>query len=170
MAEATGLSAAIVSVARGRGAEWLPALISALDNADQLEPDMLADTGLTDLALHCIRHLEATLTQPERGEGDWSIEVPSPWHTCDDCTLLASFLAAPDQPVLEWPLAEPRRRHMHDAIDRFELPVTHTTRRKGSPYTLVLRKGDLVQQDRQTRRRAALDLVTALDLLPDRTP
>ncbi|MDH4353855.1 MAG: 2OG-Fe(II) oxygenase, partial [Actinomycetota bacterium] len=170
VAEATGLSAAIVSVARGRGAEWLHALISALDNADQLEPDMLADTGLTDLALHCIRHLEATLTQPERGEGDWSIEVPSPWHTCDDCTLLASFLAAPDQPVLEWPLAEPRRRHMHDAIDRFELPVTHTTRRKGSPYTLVLRKGDLVQQDRQTRRRAALDLVTALDLLPDRTP
>jgi len=34
----------------------------------------------------------------------------------------------------------------------------------------VLRKGDLVQLDRQARRRAALDLVTALDLLPDRTP
>ncbi|MEZ5412530.1 MAG: hypothetical protein R2761_31130 [Acidimicrobiales bacterium] len=169
-AESPELSAAMVSAARGRGAEWLPALISTLDKADQLEPDLLADAGLTDLALHCIGQLEAILTQPERGEGDWSIEVPSPWHTCDDCTLLASFLTAPDQPVLEWPLAESRRRHMHDAIDRFELPVTHTTRRKGSPYTLVLTKGDLVQQDRQTRQRAALDLVTALDLLPDRTP
>ena len=169
VAETPELSATIVTTACGDGTDLLPALIAALENAHRLDPDTLAASGLTDIAIHCAGHLEAVLAQPARAVGDWSIEVPGPWHVCDDCTNLAGFLAAPDRQVFEWPLAERRRRHVHDAIDRFELPVEHTTRRKGSPYTLVLRKGDLVQHDRQARQRAALDLVTALDLLPDRT-
>ncbi|MGF1600192.1 MAG: 2OG-Fe(II) oxygenase [Acidimicrobiales bacterium] len=167
-AETPELSATIVTTACGGGTEVLPALTSAVENGHQLEPDVLAASGLADIAIHCARRLEAILAQPERTEGDWSIEVPAPWHTCDDCTVFAAFLADPGRQVLEWPLAERRRRHVHDTIDRLELPVEHTTRRKGSPYTLVLKKGDLVQLDRQARQRAALDLVTALDLLPYR--
>ena len=169
-AEIPELSATIVTTACGGGTALLPALIAALEDGHQLEPDVLAASGLADIANHCARRLEAILAQPERTEGDWSIEVPAHWHTCDDCTALAAFLADPGRQVHEWPLAERRRRHVHDTIDRLELPVEHTTRRKGSPYTLALRKRDLVQLDRQARKRAALDLITALDLLPDRTP
>ncbi len=170
VAEIPELSATIVTTACGGGTDVLPALIAALEAGHQVEPDVLADSGLADIAIHCATRLETILAQPARAEGDWSIEVPAPWHTCDDCTVLAAFLADPERQVHEWPLAERRRHHVHDTIDRLELPVEHTTRRKGSPYTLVLRKGDLVQLDRQARQRAALDLVTALDLLPDRTP
>ncbi len=169
-AEIPELSSSIVTATCGSGTDVLPALIAALEEGLQLEPDVLAASGLADIAIHCARCLEATLAQPERTEGDWSIEVPAAWHTCDDCTVLAAFLADPERQVHEWPLAERRRHHVHDTIDHLELPVEHTTRRKGSPYTLVLTKGDLVQLDRQARQRAAVDLVTALDLLPDRTP
>lgn len=39
-----------------------------------------------------------------------------------------------------WPLAKQRRQHVHQAIDPYDLPVSHTTLRRGSPYTLVLEK------------------------------
>ena len=37
-------------------------------------------------------------------------------------------------------LAKDRRAHVHAMITSYELPVTHVTRRTGSPYTLVLTK------------------------------
>ena len=39
-----------------------------------------------------------------------------------------------------WPLAKPRRQHLHHVINEMELPVTHVTERTGSPQKLVLTK------------------------------
>jgi hypothetical protein len=57
------------------------------------------------------------------------------------------------------PIAKPRRQHIHSRIDVAELPVSHLTRRRGSPYTLVLSKTDaLFAQEREARIRDESDL------------
>ncbi len=61
--------------------------------------------------------------------------------------------------TFEWPLAQDRRAHVHRRIETAELPVTHETRRRGRPYTLVLAKTDeLFERERQRRRRDEADL------------
>jgi hypothetical protein len=65
---------------------------------------------------------------------------------------------------LNWPLAESKRAHVHRVLDAYDLPVTHTTRRNGSPYTLVLTKTSAVFE-RDAAERAAwqrgLDMLKA---------
>jgi hypothetical protein len=53
---------------------------------------------------------------------------------------LTQFLRASDKVRYEWKLAKDHRSHIHRIIDAYDLPVTHTTRRTGSPFTLVLAK------------------------------
>ncbi len=78
---------------------------------------------------------------------------------CELCVALRRFLADASRRVLEWPLAEDRRRHVHSRIGLAELPVTHQTRRKGRPYTLVLSKTDeLFSREDEARRQTASDL------------
>ena len=114
-------------------------------------------TSLADLAVDCAARLRARLARPQREDGDWSIELPA-GCTCDLCSSLRKFLAGPNR-VHEWPLAEQRRRHVHERIDRAELPVTHLTRRTGRPFTLVLTKTDaLFTDERNTRATATSDL------------
>ncbi|MFH9295488.1 hypothetical protein [Streptomyces sp. NPDC017520] len=60
---------------------------------------------------------------------------------------------------MEWPLAKDKRRHIHSRIDLAGLPVSHTTRRQGRPYTLVLTKTEAVfTRERTARARAETDL------------
>ena len=114
--------------------------------------------GLDELARHGRGRLEARLALPPRPADDWSIELVGGCG-CELCATLAAFLADPARQVLEWPIAEQRRRHVHTAIDTAELPVRHQTRRKGSPYTLVLTKTEaLFERDAATRRRDEADL------------
>jgi hypothetical protein len=73
---------------------------------------------------------------------------------------LQSFLADRSATELDWPLRADRRQHVHQRIDAAELPVTHRTIRKGSPYTLRLAKQpDLRERDAALRRQATADLV-----------
>jgi hypothetical protein len=99
---------------------------------------------------------EETLAQPERATGDWSITPFAHAACCQDCTRLATFLHDPDEQQLTWPLAKPRRQHIHRRIDEGELPVTHRTERQGSPHKLILTKTDelfrLDADHRQTAR------------------
>ncbi|HWS67781.1 MAG TPA: hypothetical protein VN325_33845 [Steroidobacteraceae bacterium] len=53
---------------------------------------------------------------------------------------MTQFLRASDTVRYEWKLAKDHRSHIHRIIDAYDLPVTHTTRRTGSPFTLVLTK------------------------------
>ena len=109
--------------------------------------------GLSGVAAHCTRQLEARLAQPARAADDWSMVLPQ-GCSCGLCATLGDFLGSAGRRSMEWPLAKDGRAHVHSRIDAAELPVTHLTRRTGRPYTLVLTKtDDLFDRERQGRRR-----------------
>ena len=115
--------------------------------------------GFGDLAADCAGRLRARLARPQRSSGDWSIELPAGGCTCDLCSTLRVFLDDANRRTFEWPLAKRSRQHVHSRIDAAELPVTHVTRRQGSPYTLVLAKTDaLFTREQEARTRDETDL------------
>ena len=59
---------------------------------------------------------------------------------CSDCRELSRFLADPHEVVHHFPMAQDRRRHLHQTIDANGCDLTHVTTRKGRPYTLVCTK------------------------------
>src|SRR4029450_4488093 len=90
---------------------------------------------------------------PEWSNDYWSIALPD-GCSCQLCATLGSFLNAADRRAFEWPLAEQKRRHVHSRVAAGELPIRHQTRRRGSPYTLVLTKTmALFERERDQRRR-----------------
>jgi hypothetical protein len=62
-------------------------------------------------------------------------------------------LGASDQVRFEWPLAKNQRAHIHQILDAHDLPVSHTTRRAGRPFTLVLTKTDALFDREVAERR-----------------
>jgi hypothetical protein len=66
---------------------------------------------------------------------------------------LTQFLRASDKVRYEWKLAKDHRSHIHRIIDAYDLLVTHTTRRTGSPFTLVLAKTAAIFERDATERR-----------------
>ena len=134
--------------------------MSALRAAAQMSRDRTrGDAGVGDLAVDCAARLRARLARPQRAPGDWSIELPADGCTCDLCGTLRVFLEDQSRRTFEWPLAQQRRQHVHSRIDAAELPVTHVTRRRGSPYTLVLNKTEaLFAREREARIRDETDL------------
>ena len=113
--------------------------------------DGLRDLGLAALREHCIPALTALLRMPVREKGNWSIPAQRRC-TCRLCGTLTRFLVAPDETRLEWPLAKDPRAHIHQILDAHDLPVSHTTRRVGRPFTLVLMKTDALFE-REVRER-----------------
>ena len=76
------------------------------------------------------------------------------WRGLWGCSLISgtSTLSA-------GPLAKDQRAHVHRTIDGYDLPVTHTTRRIGRPFTLVLEKtAILFKRDAAERQRLREDL------------
>ena len=134
--------------------------MSALHAAAEPSGDAACgDAGFGDLAADCAARLRARLARPPRASGDWSIELPAGGCTCDLCGTLRAFGEDKSRRTFEWPLAKQRRQHIHSRIDAAELPVTHVTRRQGSPYTLVLAKTDaLFAREQEARTRDETDL------------
>jgi hypothetical protein len=159
------LGAEVVELFRSGGDDdgLLPCLLAVLGKAAAGRPaSTWQATGLEGLARHCRSRLEARLARSPRRADDWSIELFGGCG-CDLCATLAEFLADPARRVLEWPIAEQRRRHVHATIDRAELPVRHQTRRAGRPYTLVLTKTEaLFERGAAARRRDEADLARIL--------
>ena len=141
-------------------------LAGVVDAGAALSPTDLRDAGITTIAQSLANATERGLAQPERSPDDWSINSFDDSDCCNDCTQLAAFLHNADQQQLTWPLAKPRRQHIHHRIDEAELPVTHQTLRQGSPHKLVLTKTDALFRDEAQQRRTARDrLDMALRLL-----
>lgn len=139
-------AAAIVDGLDGLGGDLIPFYVSVLQSA--ADP---ADENFAPIVAECRRRLEAEIAKPERAADDWSI--PFSGCGCADCDHLAGFLASSEQQSLTWPLAKPRRQHIHSAIDAQGLPVTHTTERTGSPHKLKLHKTDLLMKEDAARRK-----------------
>jgi len=127
--------------------------------AERSEDSTRGDAGFCDLAADCAARLRARLARPQHAAGDWSIELPAGGCTCDLCDALRVFLEDKSRRTFEWRLAQQGRRHVHSRIDASELPVTHQTRRQGSPYTLVLNKTEaLFAREQEARVRDETDL------------
>lgn len=117
-----------------------PMLVRVVEASTPLPREQLEQLDVGSIAQHLATTLQAELVRPERAADDWSITEFESGDCCDDCEHLAAFLADPAQQQSIWPLAKPRRRHIHQRIDEAELPVTHQTRRQGSPHKLILAK------------------------------
>jgi hypothetical protein len=97
------------------------------------------------------------MNQPVRATNDWSIQTPIRC-SCRLCATLMKYLRASDKVRVEWPLAKDQRSHIHQTIDGWDLPVSHSTRRTGRPFTLVLEKtAALFNRDAAERRRVQDD-------------
>lgn len=163
---AADLHDTIIEHCRRHGDALTPCLLPALRAA----PATPTGQGRTDpfarLAADQATHLQARLARPVRAEDDWSIRPPG-GCTCELCTTLNAFLADPTRRTLDWPLAQNRRSHIHSRIDQADLPVTHQTRRHGSPYTLVLTKtANLFRREAQQRAQDQADLDWLLERWP----
>lgn len=99
----------------------------------------LRNWGLRPVHAHCSRTVTARLNMPTRANNDWSIQARIRC-SCRLCETLTQYLRSPDKVRFEWPLNKDQRLHIHRTIDGYDLPVTHTTRRTGRPFTLVLEK------------------------------
>ncbi|MDX3380182.1 2OG-Fe(II) oxygenase [Streptomyces niveiscabiei] len=138
----------------------LPSLRTAARRRAGVRDGTPAARAFQSLADHCETRLTAALARPVRAADDWSLTpdrgCPS---DCDLCPGLDNFLTSRTRRTMEWPLAKDKRRHIHSRIDLAGLPVSHTTRRQGRPYTLVLAKTDAVfTRERAARSRAETDL------------
>lgn len=60
--------------------------------------------------------------------------------SCNDCKSLNRFLQDPTQAVGRFPLNEKRRRHLQSQLGYNRRDCANDTERRGSPYTLVVRK------------------------------
>lgn len=148
----------IVGYCRQQGDAVTSCVIPALRAAAAIPSQTRRDDVFRQLTTDQTTRLRARLTRPARGADDWSIELPSDC-ACELCGTLGSFLADPARRTLEWPLAKDRRLHVHSRIDRAELPVSHLTRRRGSPYTLVLTKtAKLFEREAQQRLQDQADM------------
>jgi 2-oxoglutarate-Fe(II)-dependent oxygenase superfamily protein len=149
----------VAAVCADENEPLLPGLVQAVRTAAGEEASgSRAAPALEALMRHCIRRLEARLARPARGEGDWSIALPDGCR-CELCRGLGAFLADPTRQRLEWPLAEQRRRHVHQRLEATELPVRHETRRSGRPYTLILSKTkELFEREARERQSWQSDL------------
>ncbi|KAF3481101.1 uncharacterized protein GIQ15_03860 [Arthroderma uncinatum] len=73
-----------------------------------------------------------------RAAASWERPVKSSCG-CKDCNDLNAFLKSPVQQSADFPMAKPRRAHIHSKLDG-DASISHETRRQGSPYTLVVTK------------------------------
>lgn len=102
--------------------------------------------------------IRRALSVPVRDLDDWAIDAKLSCG-CGLCRELGEFLADRETRFLAWPLAKAKRQHIHRECDQHDLPVTHTTRREGRPYTLLLRKTDaLFARERARREKLETDL------------
>ena len=130
------------------------ALVSLLETAKRTyERPALSKLGLVRVHDRAQEMLDEAVRKPARASDDWSISAPA-GCACALCKELAQFLTDRTRTHLDWPLAEDKRAHVHRKIDANELPVKHTTRRAGRPYTLVLQKTSALFE-REKKKRAA---------------
>jgi 2OG-Fe(II) oxygenase superfamily len=163
---ATALRNQILDAVRDPALRLVPMLLEVIRSATALPSGDRQLAGVDTIAAHCRSELETELSLPPRAPDDWSITGFQSDTCCADCTMFAAFLADPATQLTTWPLAKPRRQHLHQRIDEAELPVTHTTIRQGSPHQLVITKTpNLHLRDTERRRARKESLATVQQFL-----
>ena len=134
----------------GLGEEATSWIIAALRVAAARASGRLS-RGFEPVAAEAVRRLRARLSRPGRAEGDWSLDALTDC-SCALCGTLNGFLTDRTRRVFEWRLATRDRRHVHTRIGDAGLPVSHETRRTGSPFTMVLTKKETLFTDPRAAR------------------
>lgn len=162
----TPLRAEIVTIICRDDRDLTALMLAMIDLTAQDSAARSTTVDLVAFARRCADVLQTELVRPERQPDDWSIHGFQGEDDCPDCTELAGFLADRHRRQLVWPLAKPRREHIHHRIDEAEFPVTHQTRREGSPHKLVLTKtADLHRRDLERRSAARAELESVKQFL-----
>ena len=110
----------------------VPLLMAVVRAGSELVGAACRGTGIDAISRHCAARIESRLGRPPRAHDDWGVELPA-GCSCELGRTLAAFLADPTERVLELPLAEQRRRHVHALIDAAEA--------RGPPPDLAVRAG-----------------------------
>lgn len=147
------------------------------DLREVLAPDLKAIAGwlheapsarpaYARLREHCVAQLRAATREPVGFPTDWrrDAELQCP---CQDCQALSRFLADPAAPVARFPLAQARRQHLHQQIERHQCDCTHETERKGRPFTLVCKKTTASYERRERQYQEDRQLLAEIERLPD---
>lgn len=124
------------------------------------------DDAIGDLWRHTTEFLLRRSSHPPEAPTDWRQDVQLSCK-CDDCRELQAFALNPVEQVHRFRVRQDRRMHLHQAINRHRLAMTHVTERKGSPQTLVCTKDLRDYQQRctqyQTDITALADLVAVIE-------
>lgn len=141
------------AVAACRSGERGLQLLTAVLGSAATWPDEVGEAARAgELAAYARGLLEERLDRPARTLDDWSLP-PLTGCACEHCARLNAFLTGPTTRTLEIATAEQNRTHLEGRIRHAELPVSHTTRRQGRPYTLVLTKTMAVFEREIDQRR-----------------
>ncbi len=140
-------------------------LIGVLGKAyERLGEEAFFDWQYAEFATWLSVYIEDYLQKNVREADNWRIAERSLCN-CADCRDLNVFLASSIQKNMVWPLAKARRQHIHYKIDLLGVPVTHETRRDGSPHKLILTKtAELFQRHQQEAAKLAEGLKTLRQL------
>jgi hypothetical protein len=92
------------------------------------------------------KRIKQELDKGIRDPEDWSIHIKL-GCACDLCKTATAFLSSKTDSTKLWPLVERDRKHIINIFDRFDLPVTLSVEKKGSPYKLVMVKSDKLYKD-----------------------
>lgn len=87
----------------------------------------------------CRTRLEELTSRKPDAPGDYR-RADTVTCKCRDCAQLKAFLVNPDASVARFPLANQRRQHLQQIINRHKCDTTHVTERRGRPQTLVCTK------------------------------
>ena len=94
-----------------------------------------------------VRHLWASAAEFLLARSEAPPQPPSDWRfdvklscACPDCGELQAFARNPTERVRRFRVKKERRPHLHAAIDKHRLDMSHVTERLGSPQTLVCTK------------------------------
>jgi hypothetical protein len=112
--------------------------------------DSIKQEGYQKLLGHVLHSLKKERGLGLREKDDWSI-LEKPSCSCEDCAALVEFLQSQILQIKVWPMGKERRSHIHHHIDGLGIPVTHVTKREGSPHKLVLTKTEALYNQAKQR-------------------
>jgi predicted 2-oxoglutarate/Fe(II)-dependent dioxygenase YbiX len=109
----------------------------------------------------CAGHLKARIALPLEPPADWKRDGVTSCD-CQHCHDLNAFLADPGRQTWTFKAAEPKRRHLEDAIRRGRCDLDLKTEKRGSPHGLVCTKNQASFQRRTQQRKLDLEYLAQL--------
>lgn len=99
---------------------------------------------------YLINAIQEELNSGLRSKDDCSIQTTLPCK-CEYCKIATDFLNSPTEKIKIWPIVTDTRNHIMSEFNDLGLPVDISVEKKGSPYKLILKKGDTLYEAAKER-------------------